>query len=155
MDFLILKGFYYDKKNFKLIMRKFSGYTLIEVLVSILLLAFCVLFIISIFPTSSEALKQAENIEVASSLAHQQLDAVNKTSFAAINTFSGPNYYYLYSGFKNGVNYTQKFFYSATVTPVVGFSNLKDIVVNITWAEKRRPNQSIKAETIVVDSGSL
>ena len=133
-------------------MKKNSGYTLIEALVSIFLLAFCVLFIISIFPTSSGALKQAENIEVASSLAHQQMDAVNKTSFAAINNFAGS---YTYTGSKNGVNYIQSFIYTVTVNPVAGFTNLKDVVVSITWAEKRRPNQELNAETIVVDNGSL
>lgn len=137
--------------EFKSIMKKFSGYTLIEVLVSIFLLAFCILFIISIFPTSNEALKQAENIEIASELAHQQLDIVNKTYFASINSFSGE---YLYTSFKNGINYAQDFIYNVSVNTVPGYSNLKDVVINIIWTEKRK-SQSINAETIVVDSGSL
>lgn len=125
-------------------MKKLSGYTLIEVLISMFFLAFCVLFIISIFPTATTALKQAENIEIASNLAHHCLESVNQTAFASISNYSGS---YFYNGYYGGVNYTQNFIYNVTANTVS--PNLKDILINITWSEKGKPSQSLKAETII------
>lgn len=131
-------------------MRKFSGYTLIETLISIFFLAFCILFIISIFPTASTATKQAENLQIASSIAHQEMEVINNTYFSSISNFSGS---YLYSGYRNGVNHTQNYIYNVTVSNIS--STLKDVVINITWAELKKPNQSLNIETLIYNRSQL
>lgn len=120
------------------------GYTLIETLISIFFLAFCVLFIVSIFPTASTAVHQAENIEIASSVMNKELETINNAYFPSIAGYSGS---YLYSGYRNGAVYMQNFIYNVYVNTTS--PNLKDIVIIITWPEKGKPNQSLNMETLV------
>ncbi|MFH1453285.1 MAG: hypothetical protein ABIH00_04820 [Armatimonadota bacterium] len=124
--------------------KKIHGYTLIEVMLSMFFLAVCILFIISVFPTATSAIKKAENVEVATNLGDKELEYNRRLSFASISGYSGT---YTYNGFRNGANYTQNFIYNVTVSDIS--SDLKDVLINITWAEKSSSNHSLRMETVV------
>ncbi|MBI2252219.1 MAG: Flp pilus assembly complex ATPase component TadA [Armatimonadetes bacterium] len=118
--------------------------TLIETLIAMYLLLICVFFIISVFPASTLTNKSMENLILASTLARNKLEGLRAMNFDSILSFSGTS---IYSGIKNGVNYTQDFSYNITVSSLN--SNLKDILITVTWEESKM-NKNFKLESLQV-----
>lgn len=128
----------------KLKIKSRKGFSLIETLIAMYLLLICVFFIISVFPASTLTNKAMENLILASTLARNKLEGLRTMNFDSILSFSGTS---IYSGVKNGVNYAQDFSYNITVSSLN--SNLKDILITVTW-EEAKMNKTFKLESLQV-----
>lgn len=128
-------------------MKNSEGFTLLEVLITLVLALTCFLFMISIFPLSSTSLKVAENKQTATLIASNKISEFVHRSFEDIYSPSGSPFSFNYTAYNNGVEYTQGFLYDVRIYDNIfgteissassSSSGLKRIMVKVEWNEMR------------------
>jgi prepilin-type N-terminal cleavage/methylation domain-containing protein len=110
---------------------KRSGFSLIEVIFAISVIAIAVIGILSVMLVSVRLQEAARETDLASNSAREQIERIRGTNFATIQaTFGGTNFTVPglpdAAGNSNGVNQG-----AVTITPLAG--DLLDIQVTVTW----------------------
>ena len=128
---------------------KKNGYSLLEVLVAIFLISFCVLFIITILPTAFNSTKISERTSAAMLIADNMMDIIDNVTFAQAQTYNGYSLEYVVSGITNQKNYTDTYIYQIVVSPIN--SRTKSVLLVVYAPPVINPAKCYKLETIIFD----
>lgn len=127
-------------------MSKNKGFTLLEVIVALVLVLMSFLFIMSIFPLGSKALRVAENRQIAEILAKGKISELLHKDFADIS--SSYNNSFTYSAYSNGTSYIQSFIYDVNVSYLN--LSLKNILIEVRW-NQMQVQKNLYMGTMVVE----
>lgn len=124
-----------------------KGYSLIEVIVSMGLVAICILLTISVFPVLMKGVKSAEHTQVGTILGQNILEDLRNVSFAQLDLYNGYNSSYTNTGYQNGVQYVENFIYNVSVSTVN--SRTKDVVARVTKPPTAASSIKVELETLI------
>ncbi|MFA5336452.1 MAG: type II secretion system protein [Candidatus Omnitrophota bacterium] len=106
---------------------KRSGFTLIEIVISLSILAIGLVGILSLFPIGFDSARRSVSATQATILAHEHLEELRNNGYPALGstsgTFTDPAY-----------SWTQ----TVTTTTVTG---LRQVICTVTWAQGNRTFQ--------------
>ena len=109
-------------------MRK--GFTLIEIVISLAILAIGLVGILSLFPIGFDAARRSVNSTQAAVYAHEHLEQLKNTAFPSLGlttgTFPDPSYAW-----------------SQTVSAVDSAGALRQAVLTVSWQYRNRPYQQV------------
>jgi len=126
-------------------MKKNNGFSLIECLVAIFVIAVIILFVSNVFPYLYRGFQLSENHMYAAYLGRSLLEVARSSYFNTITPYSGN---YICSGIKNSDSFSLKMDYSVGVDNIV--PNEKKLVwVNIQWKEQG-VKKNVTLETIII-----
>ena len=128
-------------------MRK-KGFSLVEAVVSLLLVVITALVLLNIFPTTRKGLQLSENRVNAANLGSSVLDDARRKKFDSITPVNGV---FEYKGIDNGMPFSQTFNYKLNVESLN--SEVKQLWVEVTWTEATG-NKKLTVETIRTKSGN-
>ena len=124
-------------------MKRSKGFTLVEALVSFLLIIFLVLFVLTVFPSVQRGVSLSGNHTNASYIARSLLDDARRAGFDAIAPSTGTQ---TLSGVNNGQAITVSFTYSVNVQLVD--TDKKQVWAVVSWVE-RGVTRQVTLETLI------
>ncbi len=125
-------------------MRKSRGFSLVEALVSFLLIMIAGIVILGAFPSARKGLQLSENHVNAAYLGKSLLDDVRRTGFDSAAPLSGT---YDYKGLDNGAAFSQRFTYNVYLETIS--STKKRVRAEVSWKESTG-NKNVILETLLV-----
>lgn len=108
-----------------------AGFSLIEAMIALFLLAFVLMGVVIVLISSIQSLGQARRITDATNLAQADLELLVNAPFNAVSSGSNPNNPITAIGTTGGI-----YSVSRTVSNGSPATNMKSIVVAVAWNEK-------------------
>lgn len=122
-----------------------GGFTLLENMMALSLLALSFLFVASVFPASNRSLEHSTHRLAASFVAATQLENARAQAYSALAGDSGSTPFTATAGGHAEAPTTFK--WTTTVTTVA--TGLKDVVVTVTWTDPDGLAESLSVQTRV------
>ena len=134
-------------------LKNIKGFTLLEFMVSLLILTIGILSLGSLQVTAIQGNKASKNLTTANVLAERKMEEFRNTPFASLVLMSNhadPSNP-LNSDGLGGSGITGKMFNRAwTIEAYAGSANLKRIIVTVTWPEGAR-TRSTSLDTVIAN----
>jgi prepilin-type N-terminal cleavage/methylation domain-containing protein len=128
-------------------MRTTRGFTLVETLVAIALLVILMVFILTMFSTTRQAMRLSENHTNAAFLGRMVLNEVYGAGFD--NMVSTSKRTYSLQGVNEGNPWVMNFDYQVFVQADSVYNDKKTVWVTIEWQEKK-DKKKVTVETVYV-----
>ena len=107
-----------------------KGFTLIEIVISMAILAIGLVGILSLFPVGFDSARRSINLTQASLYAQEKLTQIKKDGFPDVGT-------------TNGTFTNSKYSWTADVTDETPTGYLRKVVLTVKWNYKNREHQEI------------
>jgi prepilin-type N-terminal cleavage/methylation domain-containing protein len=134
-------------------LRNIKGFTLLEFMVSLLILTIGILSLGSLQVTAIQGNRASKNLTTANVLAERKMEEFKNTSFASLvlmNNHADPNNP-LNSDGLGGSGTTGRMFNRAwTIEAYAGSANMKRIIVTVAWPEGGR-TRSTSLDTVIAN----
>ncbi|MCD4782706.1 MAG: hypothetical protein K8T10_02630 [Candidatus Eremiobacteraeota bacterium] len=122
---------------------KIRGFSLVENLGSLILVLLLVVFVFSVYPQASLAIKQVEHIEVATALGNKILEERINKKFSDIQTETGTQTHTI---IQRNNSVSTAYDYNLSVTSLN--DKLKNLTLVMSWQDRNQP-RTLTLQTIV------
>jgi prepilin-type N-terminal cleavage/methylation domain-containing protein len=134
-------------------LKNFKGFTLLEFMVSLLILTIGVLSLGSLQVTAIQGNRASKNLTTANVLAERKMEEFKNTPFAGLvlmTNHADPNNPLNSDGLGGSGNTGRMFNRAWTIETHAGSANMKRIVVTVTWPEGGR-TRSTSLDTVIAN----
>lgn len=122
---------------------KIRGFSLVETLGSLILVLLLVVFVFSVYPQASLAIKQVEHLEVATAIGNKILEGRINKKFSDIQSETGTQ---IHTAVQKNNTVTTAYDYNLSVTSIN--AKLKNLTLTISWQD-RGQTRTLTLQTLV------
>ena len=124
-----------------------NGFSLIELMVAVVILALAIFGIFQAFSTSFQGMADARDRTVATNLAQEKIEGIKNIPFADINTYITDN---------NGTTVISGKEFTINIVSVnyeeEADDNLKRVTTKISWSDRNGNSKEVVTETLIYNN---